>query len=81
MSNSETLGTLQQLTPHSDKRVTVLYSDGRDGKNAQKVSQQSTADMWDDWGKATDVAVPAVATDLQGTASVAQVRQDRPCCD
>ncbi|KAH8722994.1 hypothetical protein GQ44DRAFT_828627 [Phaeosphaeriaceae sp. PMI808] len=56
-----------------DKRLTVYYSDQRDSQHAQKISQQSTADIWDTWGSAIDVAVSNTVSDLEGMASVAKL--------
>ncbi|KAF2825160.1 hypothetical protein CC86DRAFT_325055 [Ophiobolus disseminans] len=56
-----------------DKRLTVYYSDQRDGQHAQKISQQSAADMWDGWGTAIDVAASSTLSDQQGMASVAKL--------
>jgi hypothetical protein len=51
----------------------VYYSDRRDSEHAQKISQQSTADMYGTWGTAIDVAVSTTVSDEEGMASVAKV--------
>jgi hypothetical protein len=51
----------------------MYYSDQRDAKHAQKVSQQSTADIYGTWGSAIDVVAPNTVSDQAGMASVAKV--------
>ncbi|KAH7397387.1 hypothetical protein BKA66DRAFT_408260, partial [Pyrenochaeta sp. MPI-SDFR-AT-0127] len=60
-----------------NKRLTVYYSDQRDGQHAQKIVHQSTADMWDDWGSVIDVAASDVLTDREGTASAVQLPNNK----
>ncbi|KAH7381310.1 hypothetical protein DE146DRAFT_282010 [Phaeosphaeria sp. MPI-PUGE-AT-0046c] len=57
-----------------DKRLTVYYSDRRDTAHAQKISQQSSTDLWGTWGTAIDVAVSNDSvTDQRNMASVAKL--------
>ncbi|CBX96272.1 hypothetical protein LEMA_P111910.1 [Plenodomus lingam JN3] len=59
---------------YHDKRLTVYFSDQRDGQHAQKVVQLSTEDMWTTWGTATDVTSSAALSDILGSLSAAEVR-------
>jgi hypothetical protein len=51
----------------------VYYSDRRDSAHVQKISQQSTADIYGTWDTAIDVAVSSTVSDEQGMVSVAKV--------
>jgi hypothetical protein len=57
----------------SDNRLTIYYSDWRDSTHVEKVSQQSTADIYGTWGSSIDATVPQVSTDSNGKPSVAKV--------
>ncbi|KAF1850269.1 glycoside hydrolase family 93 protein [Cucurbitaria berberidis CBS 394.84] len=56
-----------------DNRLTVYYSDQRDGQHAQKIVHQSTADMWENWGTTIDVVASDALVDRNGMTSIAKL--------
>ncbi|CAO2647579.1 Nn.00g085010.m01.CDS01 [Neocucurbitaria sp. VM-36] len=60
-----------------DKRLTIYYSDQRDAQHAQKIVQQSTADIWENWGTAIDVAASNVLSVSQGKTSITKLPKNQ----